>query len=76
MLQANLVTTPLRQVGRIQTVQALTGLPRSTIYALIKMEKFPRPFKLVEGGQAVGWWLDEIEAYLEERASAAGKASV
>lgn len=73
--QSSIAPNPRRAV-RIKNVSVITGLSRSTIYELIKREKFPRPFRLVEGGQAVGWWLDEIEGYLEERAVAAGKASV
>lgn len=76
MLHQTLVAPRPRQALRIKGVSSLTGLSRSTIYEQIKLKKFPRPFRLVEGGQAVGWWLDEVEAYLEERASAAVKASV
>lgn len=76
MLQVNLVSTPTRRVARISTVQDLTCLGRSTLYALMLKKKFPRPFQLVAGGKAVGWWLDEIEAHLEERASEAGRASI
>lgn len=45
-----------------------TGLPRSTIYAMIRNCQFPRPIKLSERARA--WRLDEIEAFIDERTRA------
>ena len=48
---------------RIQTVLELTGLGRSTVYALVKAGRFPKPLRL--GPRAVGWRLSDVLAWLE-----------
>ena len=48
---------------RIQTVLELTGLGRSTVYALVKTGRFPKPLRL--GPRAVGWRLSDVLAWLE-----------
>lgn len=52
-------TTILRR----HTVQARTGLSRSTIYLRVAQGTFPRPIPL--GPRAVGWLEDEVEAWLQ-----------
>lgn len=54
---------------RRPTVEARTGLSRSTIYAKIADadDDFPRPVKL--GKRAVGWRESEISAWLQSRQS-------
>jgi predicted DNA-binding transcriptional regulator AlpA len=37
---------------------------------LIKQGRFPAPFRLTEGGRAVGWFEDEIIAHQTARATA------
>lgn len=44
------------------------GYAPSTIYDLITKNKFPKPFKLIEGGRASGWLESTIDAYLEKQA--------
>ena len=48
---------------RRQEVQELTGLARSTIYALVKAGRFPKPLRL--GPRAVGWRLADVLAWLD-----------
>ena len=48
-------------------VERITGLSRSTIYALIDQGKFPKPVKL--SARAVAWPDSVIQAWLDERAS-------
>ena len=43
------------------------GYAPSTIYDLITKDKFPRPFKLIEGGRASGWLESTIDAYLDKQ---------
>ena len=61
--------------GRIlrmrQLLEKLT-LSESRIHALIQSEQFPKPFKLIEGGRAIGWYESEIDAFLDQR-SRSGK---
>jgi prophage regulatory protein len=49
-------------------VEKRTGLSRSTIYALLSNgeREFPRPVNLA-GGNSVGWYEHEVEAYLASR---------
>ena len=53
------------QMLRMPTVMQLTGLARSTIYALMADGKFPRQVKVSENTAA--WLASEIDAYLAER---------
>jgi len=55
-------------VLRRKDVEAIIGLSRSTIYALMATGDFPRPIKL--GARAVGWFESDIAAWLEARKAA------
>lgn len=44
-------------------VQNVTGLSRSTLYAMIAEGTFPKPVRL--GKRAVGWRASDIAAWLE-----------
>lgn len=46
-------------------VQNITGLSRSTIYAMMAEGEFPKPIKL--GKRAVGWREADVAAWLESR---------
>jgi len=52
---------------RLPEVCKRTGLGRSSIYALVKQQCFPRPIPL--SARAVGWVASEIEAWLQSRAA-------
>jgi len=54
------MTTPLM---RLPDVARRTGLPKSTIYALIARGAFPRPIKLSE--RASAWRTDELDQWVE-----------
>jgi prophage regulatory protein len=58
----------LRRFLRLRTVEAVTGLAKTTIYARIAEGKFPAPVPLGEGRNSpVGWPEDEIAAWQAER---------
>ena len=57
------------RVLRRPEVEALTGLSRSTIYAMMSEGTFPTPIRL--GKRAVGWPAERIRDWLESRPSAA-----
>lgn len=57
------------RILRRPDVEQLTGLSRSTIYAMISEGSFPRPVRL--GKRAVGWPASQVEAWLQSRPSAA-----
>lgn len=52
---------------RRHTVEARTGLSRSTIYEWIKQGQFPQPVKL--GARIVAWRESELDDWLKKRQS-------
>ena len=62
------MTDGSRRIVRRQEVERQTGLSRSSIYAYMKDDKFPKQLKL--GRRAVGWRQSEIDAWLESRETA------
>ena len=50
-------------------VENVTGLSRSTLYAMMAEGAFPKPVKL--GKRAVGWRASDIAAWLESRSESA-----
>ncbi|MBB3309393.1 putative DNA-binding transcriptional regulator AlpA [Rhizobium sp. BK196] len=60
------------RILRRPEVQNRTGLPTSTLYALIADGRFPRPVKI--GKRAVGWMEGQVEGWIVERVTdAAGR---
>ncbi|MCL6555002.1 MAG: AlpA family transcriptional regulator [Burkholderiales bacterium] len=57
---------------RLPELRKRIGLSRSSIYALVRQGKFPRPISL--SARAVGWSLAEVEQWLAERAANRVKA--
>jgi len=55
---------------RRKQVEARTGLGRSSIYALIAANQFPRQVQL--STRAVGWKESDITAWLESRTTKGG----
>lgn len=55
---------------RLPTVCARVGLKKSTIYALIKAQKFPAQVSIANG-RAIGWASDAIDAFVEQQVGAA-----
>jgi prophage regulatory protein len=50
---------------RRKQVEARTGLTRSTIYALIARQQFPKPLPLV--GRTVAWRETSIDAWIANK---------
>jgi prophage regulatory protein len=55
----------MQKIIRLPSVKALTGLSRSTIYAMTAAGTFPARVKL--GARAVGWVREEVEAWMQSR---------
>lgn len=53
------------QILRLPEVIFRTGLSRTTIYDLVRRDEFPRPVAL--GARAVGWPVDDVTAWIEQR---------
>lgn len=53
------------KIFRRPEVERMTGLSRSTIYALMAEGDFPKPIKLSK--RAVGWRHEDIAAWLKSR---------
>lgn len=54
-----------RVIGRLADVKALVGISRPTIDRLEAAGDFPKRIRL--GRAAVGWDLNEVHAWLEQR---------
>jgi prophage regulatory protein len=64
-----LLTLTVKQ-GRILRMRQLAeklSLSDSHIYALIQQNQFPKPFTLVHGRRAMGWYESDIDAWLSQR---------
>jgi len=59
---------PKKKVIRMSELRSIFPFSESHIYWLIKNRKFPKPFSLVQGGRAKGWFQDEIENWLCKQA--------
>jgi predicted DNA-binding transcriptional regulator AlpA len=57
-----------RRIIRMAQLRQKYPVSESQIFLLIKKGTFPKPFALAPGGRAVGWFEDEIDAYLEKLA--------
>jgi prophage regulatory protein len=53
---------------RRRTVEAVTSLPRSTLYEMIAKGKFPKPVELSAG--RVAWVAAEVDQWVEARIAA------
>ena len=51
----------IKKIYRLPEVIALTGLSRSSIYARVSSNEFPKPIKI--GRRAVGWQEESIIAW-------------
>ena len=60
-------------IVRRPQVQVRTGLPKSSIYALMAKGAFPKPIKI--GARAVGWLDSDIDAWIEAQVSASRRES-
>lgn len=56
------------QILRLPAVLERTGLGRSTLYAWIAADQFPRGVKL--GARSIGWDAEEIDAWIQQRKAA------
>lgn len=54
---------------RRKSVEARTGLPRSSMYSLIAKGDFPKPVRTF--GKAVAWCSTDIDAWISSRIAAA-----
>ena len=56
------------RIIRMRELVSKVGYARSTIHALIKEGRFPKPFKLVPNGRANGWLEETIDKWMQDRA--------
>lgn len=56
-----------RRVLRKPELMVKTSLSDATIWRMEKAGKFPKRVRL--GGQAVGWFSDEVDAWLDKKAA-------
>ena len=56
--------TEIPRLLRWKEVSQIIPFSRSYVYDLMNQGKFPKGYKLVHGGQAVGWWASDIYNYM------------
>ena len=61
------------QILRLLAVIAMTGKPRSSIYAEIKEGRFPAQVHI--GKRAVGWTRSSIETWIQSKIAGADEGS-
>jgi prophage regulatory protein len=54
---------------RFKQINEMTGLPKSSVYALIKKGEFPSPIPITP--QTVGWISTEVSEWIASRVKAA-----
>ncbi len=64
--------TLMRRLLRRKEVQAITGLPTSSLYALIKKGQFPAGVKL--SAKAVAWSSEAVQSWVDARIANGGAA--
>ena len=52
-----------RRIRRMAHLRTRYPFSESHIYSLIKQGKFPKPFPLIPGGRAKGWYEDVIDEF-------------
>jgi len=62
----------MRNIIRDKEVRKRTGLSNTTRWRLQRAGSFPQSVRLTEGG-SVGWYEDEIDAWVHDRVRAAGR---
>lgn len=56
-----------RRLLRLRSVLEMTGLGRSSLYKMIKEQKFPRPVQI--GARSVAWDSTAVATWMQERIS-------
>jgi prophage regulatory protein len=54
-------------IMRRREVMAWSGYGNTALYEHIRLGEFPAPVKLTDSGCAVGWLVEELEAWRESR---------
>ncbi|WP_152206501.1 helix-turn-helix transcriptional regulator [Marinobacter changyiensis] len=62
------------EILRFKRLNALTGIPRSTLYDLMRDGRFPRPISL-GGGRTVGWLSSEVDQWIADQAEASRRTA-
>ena len=57
----------MNRLMRMWAVEAATGLDRSSIYRRVSKGVFPKPVRLGNGANAVGWPESEVECWIQEQ---------
>ncbi len=55
----------MKALLRLNTVQSLTGLSKSTIYAYMADNRFPKNLKISD--RCVAWYSEDINALIADR---------
>lgn len=62
----NQTPSTTRRIMRFPAVKAATGLPRSTLYDMMKAGRFPKGHRIA-GSNITGWDSLEVEAWIAKQ---------
>lgn len=60
----------VRRFIRLPEVLQRVGSSKPTLYRWMQQGKFPRPYPLDDSGHSVGWLLEQVEAWIDQRIAA------
>lgn len=60
-------TQATQRLLRLPAVEEITGVKKSTVYALVKSGGFPAPVRLHDCGRAVAWRDNDIADWVSSR---------
>ena len=61
----HVISVPVDALLRRKDVQQQTGLPRSTLYKMMRDGLFPEPVKI--GARSVAWPASEVKAWIDSK---------
>ncbi|KAB2879759.1 AlpA family transcriptional regulator [bacterium] len=55
----------MNTILRLPTVMKRTGLPKSTLYKMVRAKQFPQPIRL--STRSVGWVEGDVDCWIQQR---------
>lgn len=60
----------MRKLIRRRSVMERVPFSKASLYRLIKLGQFPKPYPLDEKGRSVAWLEEEVDAWIEQKIAA------
>ena len=56
------------RIARPDEVRTRIGVSRAKFADMVANGQFPKPFTIIPGGRAVGWLVEDVDAWIMQRA--------